>query len=76
MVREPRDEASVEIDKANKGLHLLFYLKVSASLLLLQSSLGPFSPCYEDDDVKVLNPGLFKLTFLWPKVQLMLMHMV
>jgi hypothetical protein len=24
MVREARDEASVEVDKADKGLHLLF----------------------------------------------------
>jgi hypothetical protein len=76
MMREVRDEASVEIDEVDEGLYLLFVgrrrpVRYSGNLHWVH-----FHLVMRDDDAEVLDLGLFKLTFLRSEVELMLVHTV
>jgi hypothetical protein len=74
VVRETRDESTIEVDKSNKGLHLLL---VSWSGPVCHSSdldQIHFDLIVQNDDPKVLNPSYFELTFLRSKIELVFTH--
>jgi hypothetical protein len=74
MVREAQHESSVEIDKANEGLHLLLFEGIgqSATPSIFTGSISTLL-------CEIITPRysiLLKLTFLRPEVEHMLTHAV
>jgi hypothetical protein len=76
MMGEPRDRLMVEVDKSNKGLHLLL---ISWSRPVCYTSdlyRIHFDLIMQEDNPQVLNPSVLKLTLLRSKIEFMLTHSV
>ena len=74
MLRKVWDESSVEVDKADEGLDLLF---VGRGWPLRHTSYFcwvHFDFVVQDDNTKVFDAGFFKLTLLVSEVQLMFLQ--
>jgi hypothetical protein len=63
MVREVRDEASVEIDKADERLYLLFVRRHRPVCYSRDLHWVHFHLVMRDDDAEVLDLGLFNSHF-------------
>jgi hypothetical protein len=70
MLREVQDESSVEVDKTDEGLDLLFVGRGRPFRYTSYLHWVHFDLVVQDDNAKVFDAGFFELTLLVSEVQL------